>query len=179
MANFYFLFMGCLQLYGPISQAGGWFTTFLSVAFICGVSMLKDFFEDRKRHKSDAEENNRQTQFLPVGGNAFGRGKAEDIRVGQIVKVMENEFFPCDMYLLNSSLKKGICFVETKNLDGETNLKHKQADKNVMRLAQTEQDAFKNFTGATIDCEAPNEFLYKFEGNLTQQDGAVIPMNPE
>ena len=48
---------------------------------------------------------------------------------------MENEFFPCDMYILNSSLKKGMCFVETKNLDGETNLKLKQADKNVIRLA--------------------------------------------
>ena len=92
---------------------------------------------------------------------------------------MENEFFPCDMYILSSSLKKGICFVETKNLDGETNLKHKQADKNVIRLAKTEQDCFKNFTGATIDCEQPNEFLYKFEGNLTQKDGAVIPMGPD
>jgi hypothetical protein len=29
------------------------------------------------------------------------------------------------MVLLNSSLAKGICYVETKNLDGETNLKHK------------------------------------------------------
>ena len=96
-----------------------------------------------------------------------------------IVKVNENEFFPCDMYILNSSLKKGICFVETKNLDGETNLKHKQADKNVIRLAQTEQDCFKNFSGATIECEPPNEFLYKFEGNLTQKDGAVIPMGPD
>ena len=92
---------------------------------------------------------------------------------------MEDEFFPCDMYILNSSLKKGICFVETKNLDGETNLKHKQADKNVIRLAKTEQECFRNFTGADIDCEAPNEFLYKFEGNLTQQDGAVIPMGPD
>ena len=44
--------------------------------------MLKDFFEDRKRHKSDAEENNRQTLMLPVGANEFVRGKAEDIRVG-------------------------------------------------------------------------------------------------
>ena len=44
--------------------------------------MLKDFFEDRKRHKSDAEENNRQTLMLPVGATEFVRSKAEDIRVG-------------------------------------------------------------------------------------------------
>jgi P-type E1-E2 ATPase len=49
--------------------------------------------------------------------------------VGSIIKVHENEYFPCDMIILNSSLPKGICYVETKNLDGETNLKYKQAAK--------------------------------------------------
>lgn len=39
------------------------------------------------------------------------------------------------MIMLNSSLPKSIAYVETKNLDGETNLKHKQADKSVVRLA--------------------------------------------
>jgi phospholipid-transporting ATPase len=47
----------------------------------------------------------------------------KDIRVGMIVKCMENEFFPADMVLLSSSGRKGICYIETKNLDGETNLK--------------------------------------------------------
>ena len=36
-----------------------------------------------------------------------------------------------------------------------------------------------NFTGATVECETPNEFLYKFEGNFTQKDGAVIAMGPD
>lgn len=38
---------------------------------------------------------------------------------------MENEYFPCDVMLLKSSEKKGVAYIETKNLDGETNLKHK------------------------------------------------------
>jgi magnesium-transporting ATPase (P-type) len=36
------------------------------------------------------------------------------------------------LVLLNSSGPKGICYIETKNLDGETNLKHKVANKEVM-----------------------------------------------
>ena len=33
------------------------------------------------------------------------------------------------MILCKSSENKGVCYIETKNLDGETNLKHKVAEK--------------------------------------------------
>lgn len=56
----------------------------------------------------------------------------KNMKVGMVVKVEENQFFPADMILLYSSGPKGICYIETKNLDGETNLKHKVANKEVM-----------------------------------------------
>ena len=62
-----------------------------------------------------------------------------DVEVGCIVKVTENQFFPCDMMIIASSIPKGIAYVETKNLDGETNLKHKQVDKKVLKMAENEQ----------------------------------------
>jgi magnesium-transporting ATPase (P-type) len=49
------------------------------------------------------------------------------------VKVKNNEYFPADLLLLNSSELSGICYIETKNLDGETNLKHKVPLSHVMR----------------------------------------------
>ncbi len=49
--------------------------------------------------------------------------------MGNIVRIRENEYFPADIILLRSSDAKGICSVETKNLDGETNLKHKTVPK--------------------------------------------------
>lgn len=42
---------------------------------------------------------------------------------------MKDEFFPADMILINSDDPQGIAFVETKNLDGETNMKSKFAHK--------------------------------------------------
>lgn len=137
------------------------------LAFVVGVSMIKDIFEDRKRHKQDNEENLRPASAVERGARNLKSMKTHEIKVGCIVKVKENEFFPCDLLLLNSSIPKGICYVETKNLDGETNLKHKQAQKSILKLAKSEDDIFNNFTGALIECEQPNEFLYKFQGNLT------------
>jgi magnesium-transporting ATPase (P-type) len=41
--------------------------------------------------------------------------------------IKNKEKIPCDMVLLASSNKKGDSYIETKNLDGETNLKTKMA----------------------------------------------------
>ena len=61
------------------------------------------------------------------GAHEFHETISEDIQVGSLVKVHENENFPCDLILIESDLPRYISFVETKNLDGETNLKQKVA----------------------------------------------------
>jgi phospholipid-translocating ATPase len=38
---------------------------------------------------------------------------------------MKDEYLPADIVLIKTSDKNGECFIETKNLDGETNLKSK------------------------------------------------------
>ena len=162
MANAYFLLLTLMELIPSISDSGGKPVLLLPLSFVVGVSMIKDIFEDRKRYVSDREENVRESAAAPRAGNSFNKVRSQNIQVGSICKVKENEFFPCDMLLLNSSIPKGICYVETKNLDGETNLKHKQADKSVIRLAKSDDEVLRNFNGAVIECEKPNEFLYKF-----------------
>jgi phospholipid-transporting ATPase len=43
--------------------------------------------------------------------------------VGDILRVTNEKPFPADIVLLSSSEPDGMCFIETANLDGETNLK--------------------------------------------------------
>jgi phospholipid-transporting ATPase len=123
MANVYFLFIMVLQIIPQISITGGQPAILLPLLFVCAVSAVKDLFEDIKRHRADDQENNRKALVLNINSNQFELKPWKEIRVGMIVKVLGNQFFPADLVLLSSSGRKGICYIETKNLDGETNLK--------------------------------------------------------
>lgn len=75
-----------------------------------------------------------------------------------------NEYFPADLVLLKSANPSGIAYIETKNLDGETNLKHKEACKETQDVLQDGAQA--STWKARVVCEKPNDKLYKFEGTL-------------
>ncbi|KAJ3333528.1 hypothetical protein HDU76_007058 [Blyttiomyces sp. JEL0837] len=49
--------------------------------------------------------------------------KWEDVRVGDFVLLRNNDPIPADVVIISTSEPDCICYVETKNLDGETNLK--------------------------------------------------------
>ena len=66
-ANLYFLMLGLLELIKPISDSEGVPVMLMPLAFVVGVSMIKDIFEDYKRHKSDNEENNKKTHGVARG----------------------------------------------------------------------------------------------------------------
>ncbi|KAL2316443.1 putative phospholipid-transporting ATPase C24B11.12c [Schizosaccharomyces pombe] len=85
----------------------------------------------------------------------------KDVRVGDFVKVMDNDEIPADIVIINSSDPEGICYIETKNLDGETNLKMRHAltcGKNVVDEASCERCRF------WIESEPPHANLYEYNG---------------
>lgn len=63
-----------------------------------------------------------------------------------------------------SSETKGICYIETKNLDGESNLKHKEIPKSISKHLFNEHQLFS--LQGFCKCEEPNDQLYTFEGIL-------------
>jgi phospholipid-transporting ATPase len=129
------------------------------------INGLKDFLEDWKRKKSDDEENKRKCLIYNKSKAIYEEKSWQEIKLGDIVKIRENEFIPADMVIINTSEPNGICYIETKNLDGETNLKFKQSSAEIIRHVSipSETTDLLKFSGR-IDCKPPNEYIYEFSG---------------
>lgn len=141
-ANLYFLVIGGLQIIPAITNTDSQPTIYLPLFVIILISMVKDLFEDLKRHRADKEENNKP--IFRLDSQSWERVIWQNLRCGDIVKVMQGEYFPADLLVLQTSEPKGICFIETKNLDGETNLKYKLAQKEVLKEFSNEASVDQN-----------------------------------
>lgn len=122
------------------------------------------FVTKQKRHRADDDINHRDVETLRNG--QWVAIKWQDLLVGDIVRIINNAFFPADMVMLSSSEPQAMSFIETSNLDGETNLKIRQAVPATARLLETRD--LINFHG-TIECEPPNRHLYEFSGVLKER----------
>lgn len=172
VANVYFLFCAILSFtsLSPYSAV----STVLPFVLVVGVTMAKELLEDLRRQKQDIEVNNRMVKVYHDNCN-FENKKWMDLKVGDIIKVEKDEYFPVDLILLSSSYEEGICYVETTNLDGETNLKLKQSLEVTSNLNEVSQ--LRNFKGI-IRCENPNANLYSFVGTL-EFEGNQYPLTPQ
>uniref|UniRef100_A0A3B5QMU6 Phospholipid-transporting ATPase n=1 Tax=Xiphophorus maculatus TaxID=8083 RepID=A0A3B5QMU6_XIPMA len=119
IANFYFLIIFLVQVIvdTPTSPV----TSGLPLFFVITVTAVKQGYEDWLRHKADREVNEYRVSVLEDGRRI--RKMSAKIKVGDIVEVEEDETFPCDLILLQSSRDDGTCFVTTASLDGESNHK--------------------------------------------------------
>lgn len=171
VANIYFLLAAILSL-TPVSPFTA-VSMIAPLAFVVGLSMAKEALEDWQRFMQDVKVNIRKVSVHKREGR-FGYKHWQKLQVGDVVKVEKDQFFPADLLLLSSSYEDGICYVETMNLDGETNLKVKRSLE--VTLPLDDDEAFKDFT-ATIRCEDPNPNLYTFVGNF-EYERQVYALDP-
>ncbi|XP_015505632.1 phospholipid-transporting ATPase ID isoform X3 [Parus major] len=137
VANTYFLFLLILQLIPQISSLS-WFTTIVPLVLVLTITAVKDATDDYFRHKSDNQVNNRQSQVLISG--VLRQEPWMNVRVGDIIKLENNQFVAqADLLLLSSSEPHGLCYIETAELDGETNMKVRQAIPVTAELGDTSQ----------------------------------------
>ncbi|KAK3430469.1 hypothetical protein EUGRSUZ_E02021 [Eucalyptus grandis] len=164
VANLYFLLVAGLSCtsWSPFAR----YSQIIPLVIVVGISMLKEAVEDWHRFLQDLEVNSRLVK-THIGEGVFVEKPWQQVSVGDVVKVQKDQYFPSDLLLLSSSYEDGVCYVETMNLDGETNLKAKRCVEATLNL--NEDDSMSKFE-ATIYCEDPNPNLYSFVGNLEFQN---------
>ncbi|XP_011628910.1 phospholipid-transporting ATPase 2 isoform X2 [Amborella trichopoda] len=107
--NKYFLLIACLQLWPlitPVNPASTWGP----LIFIFAVSATKEAWDDYNRYLSDKQANEKEVWVVKQGTRT--RVQAQNIRVGNIVWLRENDEVPCDLVLIGTSDPQGVCFVE-------------------------------------------------------------------
>jgi len=172
LANVYFLFISVLQVIPDLSPTGR-FTTLAPLCLFVALAMLREAYDDYHRHKQDNMENN----CIAKKFFKYANGKYEwrnipwkEISVGDVIYIGNNEQIPADVVVLASSNDKGICFIETASLDGETNLKQRQALKETTDLIYDEETL--NDFSCKIQSESPHEDLYNFDGYVEIYDSS-------
>ncbi|EGG17717.1 P-type ATPase [Cavenderia fasciculata] len=190
LANLYTLCIVILCMFsfspvGPISSV-------TPLLVVISVSCFKELVEDIKRHRQDKEINNRLARIYrppqpfsdrddvsllssqpshPTRGD-FESASWKDIRVGDIILVKDGELLPADIICLSTSRNDGRTYLETANLDGETNLKLKT---NIQKCGWIKNAEDLDKFSCKVDYEGPNNDIYGFEGVLTILKGAPEP----
>ncbi|OAX78848.1 hypothetical protein ACJ72_06839 [Emergomyces africanus] len=208
LANFYFLVVSILQMIPGLSTTGT-FTTFVPLMIFVGISMAKEGIDDLRRYRLDKEENNRIAYILRSCGTdtnaittvttnaleskissteddcdsnhtyCWAPTKWVDINVGDVIRLSRDQPAPADLVLLHADGPNGIAYIETMALDGETNLKSKQACRPVAKACKTAEDIIHNNTSIHFAVEDPNIDLYKFDGNVTVGEEKLPLTNSE
>ncbi|SBS86795.1 P-type ATPase, putative [Plasmodium ovale curtisi] len=162
LGNLYFLSISMLQLIPEITDSKGMPTYLIPLVFILVVAMIKEFFEDWQRHKSDNEENGKKTMVFQNG--ILKERKWADIKDGDVVKIYAYDYFPADLVLLNCSNKKGIVNIETKNVDGESNVKQKYCVPDVSKYFS--HDRCAGYCRVELISERPNDDIFDYSGYM-------------
>ncbi|KAF8866743.1 phospholipid-translocating P-type ATPase [Acephala macrosclerotiorum] len=103
---------------------------------------------------------------LPIDGpRHWASLKWRDVKVGDIIKLNRDDPVPADMVILHSDGPNGTAYIETMALDGETNLKSKQAPPNLAKRCRSVEEIAS--CRAKIVVEDPNIDLYNFDGRVT------------
>ncbi|ETN39572.1 uncharacterized protein HMPREF1541_05798 [Cyphellophora europaea CBS 101466] len=176
VANLFFLFTAVLQQIPNVSPTNR-YTTIVPLLVVLAVSAAKEAWEDYQRRLADRGLNYSKTRILKNGD--FAETKWINVKVGDIVRVQSEEPFPADLVLLASSEPEGLCYVETANLDGETNLKIKQAIPETAHLVSPSE--LSRLSGR-IKSEQPNSSLYTYEATIASNISSSekeLPLNPE
>uniref|UniRef100_A0A7N6BJC8 Phospholipid-transporting ATPase n=1 Tax=Anabas testudineus TaxID=64144 RepID=A0A7N6BJC8_ANATE len=162
-ANAFFLFIALLQQIPDVSPTGRWTTlvpcmllSFILLLFLISLSLLLP-------------------PSLLLLTTVLRNGAWEIVHWE---KVCTHNMSLINVFIcsLHNSEPQGMCYIETSNLDGETNLKIRQGLQVTAEIKDI--DSLMRLSGR-MECESPNRHLYEFVGNIRLDGHSTVPLGPD
>ncbi|KAJ2700306.1 hypothetical protein H4R19_005481 [Coemansia spiralis] len=98
--------------------------------------------------------------------------KWRNVRIGDFVILRTGDPAPADILILSTSADDSSCYVETKNLDGETNLKPRAA---IAETAGVCDPAGCARLRAIVEADPPSSNMTKFNGSVRVFAAPAVP----
>jgi len=175
IANTYFLFLVILMLIPMIPEALPVYTMLSPLVLVLTITMMKDANDDWKRHKNDRQVNSRMTQSRALS-KEWKDVQWKELLIGDVIRLKKNEAVPADIVLLVTSEEGGIAYIETADLDGETNLKTRHVEPTLQDRISSQSDIDDLLTNSQgyVRCDAPNTNLERFNGAVYIGDDPAL-----
>ncbi|KAH7463575.1 Phospholipid-transporting ATPase 3 [Phytophthora ramorum] len=172
-ANLYFLLIGIFQIIPSVSPTDGVPLQFIPLAIVIIIDAIFAGYEDYKRYMADDLANSAKTRVFNRQLREFEEVEWREVKVGDFVKVANHEILPADIMIMavipaegaRSGGNMGLCYVETKNLDGETNLKLREAPQPTRNVFMNEDEAGFIVQGY-VESELPNGDINQYSGTM-------------
>lgn len=158
--NLFFLAIALSQFI-PALKVGFLITYVSPLAFVLVVTLFKEASDDLKRYSKDKELNNAKIEYLNRKKKEWQMKSSASLRVGDLIKVYQNQRIPTDCVLLHTTEKNGTVFIRTDQLDGETDWKLRSAVIGTQSMEPVEMCGRKD---VTLVANAPNDQIYDFKG---------------
>jgi phospholipid-translocating ATPase len=99
------------------------------LAFVILLGVIKEAIVEAKRWQEDRAFNSTKAQQITIKDNQICRlvKRLDEIHVGDILEISDDEQLPADCVLLWAQDPKGKVYIQTAQLDGERALKPKFA----------------------------------------------------
>uniref|UniRef100_A0A3Q4MQ35 Phospholipid-transporting ATPase n=1 Tax=Neolamprologus brichardi TaxID=32507 RepID=A0A3Q4MQ35_NEOBR len=165
-ANAFFLFIALLQQIPDVSPTGRW-TTLVPLLFILVVAAVKEIIEDLVRLAWNTTLAWTQSVLRNGAWEIVHWEKVCFHTVPLLVTILQ---------LFQILEPQGMCYIETSNLDGETNLKIRQGLQVTADIKEI--DSLMRLSGR-MECESPNRHLYEFVGNIRLDGHSTVPLGPD
>ncbi len=186
LANIYFLVTAIIQCIPAISPLTAW-SGVLPLIIVLVISMIREGIEDYRKYLDDQKANSQPVRVLSSEPpkkeeldkkraqikkdypefdvsfpDCFDIVRSQDLRVGQVVLMCDEEIFPADLIVLGTSDKDNKSYIETAMLDGEKSLKLRTTDPSINPLCQKDRFIFH----AKVRCERPTHELDRFGASI-------------